>query len=154
MPLERTFIMVKPDGVQRRLVSRILGRFEDRGLKLVGLKLMKISKDLAEEHYGEHQGKPFFRGLIDFITSGPVVAMVWEGQDAVQTARSMMGKTNPLEASPGTLRGDYALFTGNNIVHGSDSIESAAREIRLFFDEKDVLDYTMDTDRWVYGDES
>lgn len=154
MPLERTFVMVKPDGVQRRLVSRILGRFEDRGLKLVGLKLMRISKDLAEEHYGEHQGKPFFQGLISFITSGPVVAMVWEGQDAVKTARSMMGRTNPLEASPGTIRGDYALFTGNNIVHGSDSNESAAREIGLFFDEKDVLEYTMDTDKWVYGDES
>lgn len=153
MPLERTFVMVKPDGVQRGLVSRILGRFEDRGLKLVGLKLMRISQSLAEEHYGEHRGKPFFPGLINFITSGPVVAMVWEGQDAVMTARSMMGKTNPLEASPGTIRGDYALFTGNNIVHGSDSNESAAREIGLFFEPKEVLDYQLDAAKWVYGEE-
>ena len=152
MKLERTFIMVKPDGLQRRLVNRVIGRFEDRGMKLVGLKLMKISPELAQRHYAEHQGKPFFTGLIDFITSGPVVAMVWEGLEAISTARLMMGKTNPLEAAPGTLRGDYGLFTGNNIVHGSDSPESAAREIALFFAEGELVDYEMDMDAWIYGE--
>ncbi len=152
MLLERTFIMVKPDGVQRRLVSKVIGRFEDKGLKLVGLKLMLITPDLAKEHYGEHRGKPFFQSLIDFITSGPVVAMVWEGLDAIKTARSMMGKTNPLEAAPGTIRGDYGLFMGNNIVHGSDSPESAAREISLFFEKQELIDYKIDMDKWVYGD--
>ena len=152
MKLERTFIMVKPDGLQRRLVNRVIGRFEDRGMKLVGLKLMKISPELAQRHYAEHQGKPFFTGLIDFITSGPVVAMVWEGLEAISTARLMMGKTNPLEAAPGTLRGDYGLFTGNNIVHGSDSPESAAREIALFFAEGELVDYELDMDAWIYGE--
>ncbi len=152
MPLERTFVMVKPDGVQRKLVNRVLGRFEDKGLKLVGLKLMLITPELAQEHYGEHKGKPFFQSLIDFITSGPVVAMAWEGLDAIRTARSMMGKTNPLEADPGTIRGDYGLFMGNNIVHGSDSPESAERELNLFFAKQELVDYNVDMDKWVYGD--
>jgi nucleoside-diphosphate kinase len=152
MEMQRTFIMVKPDGVQRRLIHKVLGRFEEKGLKLVGLKLLRITPELAREHYGEHEGKPFYTGLVDFITSGPVVAMVWEGLEAIGTARTIMGKTNPLEAAPGTLRGDYGLFLGNNIVHGSDSPESAAREISLFFGPEELLEYPLDLDRWVYGE--
>ncbi len=152
MDLERTFVMVKPDGVQRRLIGKILGRFEEKGLKLVGLKMLWITPELAEQHYGEHRGKPFYAGLVDFITSGPVVAMAWEGLEAIKTARNLMGKTNPLEAAPGTLRGDYGLFMGNNIVHGSDSPESAAREIALFFAAEDLLKYPLDLEKWVYGE--
>jgi len=152
MELQRTFVMVKPDGVQRRLVHKVMGRFEEKGLKLVGLKLMRITPELARKHYGEHEGKPFYASLVDFIISGPVVAMVWEGLEAVRTARNIMGQTNPLEAAPGTLRGDYGLFLGNNIVHGSDSPESAAREIGLFFTPEELLEYPLDLDRWVYGD--
>ena len=131
--MERTFVMVKPDGVQRNLVGEVISRFEKRGLKLVGLKLMQISQELAAKHYGEHQGKPFYDELIGFITSGPVVAMVWEGLNAVSVVRNMMGKTNPAEAAPGTIRGDFALYMVNNVVHGSDSPDSATREINLFF---------------------
>ena len=152
MHMERTFVMVKPDGVQRKLVSKVMGRFEDKGLKLVGLKMLLITPELARKHYGEHEGKPFFKNLVSFITSGPVVAMVWEGLEAIKTARSLMGKTNPLEAAPGTLRGDYGLFMGNNIVHGSDSPESAAREIDLFFAEEELVEYTVDVEIWVYGE--
>ncbi len=152
MHMERTFVMVKPDGVQRKLVSKVIGRFEDKGLKLVGLKMLLITPELARKHYGEHEGKPFFKNLVSFITSGPVVAMVWEGLEAIKTARSLMGKTNPLEAAPGTLRGDYGLFMGNNIVHGSDSPESAAREIGLFFAEEELVEYTVDVEIWVYGE--
>ena len=153
MHMERTFVMVKPDGVQRKLVSKVMGRFEDKGLKLVGLKMLLITPELARKHYGEHEGKPFFKNLVSFITSGPVVAMVWEGLEAIKTARSLMGKTNPLEAAPGTLRGDYGLFMGNNIVHGSDSPESAAREIDLFFAEEELVEYTVDVEKWVYGED-
>lgn len=153
MHMERTFVMVKPDGVQRKLVSKVMGRFEDKGLKLVGLKMLLITPELARKHYGEHEGKPFFKNLVSFITSGPVVAMVWEGLEAIKTARSLMGKTNPLEAAPGTLRGDYGLFMGNNIVHGSDSPESAAREIGLFFAEEELVEYTVDVEKWVYGED-
>ncbi len=151
MSFEKTFIMVKPDGVQRKLAGKIISRFEEKGLKLVGLKLMQISSELAGEHYAEHKGKPFFGDLIDFITSSPVVAMVWEGLDAVKTARNMMGKTNPIEASPGTIRGDFGIFMGNNIVHGSDSLESAQREINLFFDSSELIEYEVDINKWVYG---
>jgi len=153
MHMERTFVMVKPDGVQRKLVSKVMGRFEDKGLKLVGLKMLLITPELARKHYGEHEGKPFFKSLVSFITSGPVVAMVWEGLEAIKTARSLMGKTNPLEAAPGTLRGDYGLFMGKNIVHGSDSPESAAREIGLFFAEEELVEYTVDVEKWVYGED-
>jgi nucleoside-diphosphate kinase len=149
--MEQTFSMVKPDAVQRNLVGEIIGRFEKKGLKLVALKLLRISKEMAERHYAEHVGKPFFNELVDFITSGPVVAMVWEGQNAIQVVRTMMGKTNPQEASPGTIRGDYGLFTGNNIVHGSDSPESASREINLFFSQDEIISYEKDLDNWVYG---
>ncbi|MDO9535461.1 MAG: nucleoside-diphosphate kinase [Bacillota bacterium] len=149
--MEKTFTMLKPDAVQRNLTGEIISRFEKRGLKLAALKMLLISREMAEEHYGEHKGKKFFDDLVSFITSGPVVAMVWEGQNAVQLVRKMLGSTDPQEALPGTVRGDYALFTGNNMIHGSDSLESAAREISLFFVEKDIITYKKDMDIWVYG---
>jgi nucleoside-diphosphate kinase len=149
--LERTYVMVKPDGVQRNLVGEIISRFEKKGLQLVGLKMLQISTELANQHYGEHEGKPFFGELVEFITSGPVVAMVWQGQNAIALARTMMGKTNPAEAAPGTIRGDFAIFMGNNVVHGSDSPASADREINLFFTPDEVIDYNKATDFWLYG---
>lgn len=151
MNMEKTYIMVKPDGVQRNLVGEVVGRFEKKGLRLAGMKLMQISPELASRHYAEHEGKPFFGELIDFITSGPVVAMVWEGLNAVSVARTMMGKTNPAEAAPGTIRGDLAIFMGNNVVHGSDSPESAQREINLFFSPEELVEYTKANDFWVNG---
>jgi nucleoside-diphosphate kinase len=148
---ERTFLMVKPDGVQRGIAGDIVSRFEERGLKLVGAKFMQISQDLAEQHYAEHEDKPFFEDLTDFITSGPVLAMVWEGQDAVAQGRRMMGATDPLEAAPGTIRGDYGLDLGRNVIHGSDTEEgSAEREIDLFFDEEELVDYERIDETWLY----
>ncbi len=131
--VEQTFVMVKPDGFKRGLVGAVVTRFESKGLILKEAKVMTIPQALAEEHYREHKEKKFFGELVDFITSGPVFAMIWEGPDAVKNARSIIGKTNPAEAAPGTIRGDYALIVDSNIVHGSDSPESAEREIRLFF---------------------
>jgi len=148
--MEKTFLMVKPDGVQRNLVGSIVQRFEDKGFTLVGSKLMQISNDLAETHYGEHKERPFFGELVDFITSGPVFAMVWEGEDVIKTARTMMGATNPQEAAPGTIRGDHGVTVGKNIIHGSDSLESAEREINLFFKEEELLSYTKQDDTWIY----
>lgn len=150
MAMEKTYLMVKPDGVQRGLVGEIVSRFEKKGLKLVAAKLMIIPKEVAENHYGEHKGKPFFPSLISYITSGPVFAMVWEGENAVQVCRNMMGKTNPAESAPGTIRGDYCLVTGLNIIHGSDSPESAAREIGIFFKPEELVDYTKDSNKWLY----
>lgn len=132
--MERTFVMVKPDGVERGLIGSIVSRFENKGFKLVKAKLIQIDRPLAEIHYGEHVQKPFFGELVDFITSGPCFAMVWEGKGAVNNARSLIGKTNPADAAPGTIRGDYGLIVDSNVVHGSDSDESAEREIRLFFE--------------------
>ncbi|MEF3327990.1 nucleoside-diphosphate kinase [Oceanobacillus oncorhynchi] len=148
--MERTFLMVKPDGVQRNLIGDIVARFEQKGFKLAGAKLMTISTDLAETHYGEHKERPFFGELVDFITSGPVFAMVWEGENVVASARTMMGKTNPSEALPGTIRGDYGINVGKNIIHGSDSLESASREIDLFFDEKELNSYNKQQNAWIY----
>ncbi|MCT1903227.1 nucleoside-diphosphate kinase [Oceanobacillus sojae] len=148
--METTFLMVKPDGVQRNLIGDIVARFEQKGFKLVGAKLMTISSDLAETHYSEHKERPFFGELVDFITSGPVFAMVWEGENVVASARTMMGKTNPSEALPGTIRGDYGISVGKNIIHGSDSLESASREIGLFFDEKELNSYDKKTEAWIY----
>lgn len=149
--MEQTFSMLKPDAVQRNLVGEIIGRFEKKGLKLVALKMLQISREMAERHYAEHIGKPFFEDLVAFITSGPVVAMIWEGKNAVQVVRNMMGKTDPQEALAGTIRGDFGLFTGNNIVHGSDSLESASREINLFFSESEIVSYEKELDKWIYG---
>jgi nucleoside-diphosphate kinase len=147
--MQRTLVLVKPDGVQRGLVGAIVVRLERRGLKLIGLKMMRISKDVAARHYTEHRGKPFFDGLIAFITSGPVVAMIWEGREAVTVVRSLMGATDPLKASPGTIRGDLALDLGMNLIHGSDSPGRAETEIGLFFDPAELHDYERTADRWI-----
>ena len=149
--LERTFVMVKPDGVQRGLVGEVVSRFEQRGLKLVGGTFMRIDEDLAGEHYAEHVDEPFFEELTDFITSGPVFAMVWEGADAVAQVRRMMGETDPAESAPGTIRGDLGLDLGRNVVHGSDTEPgSAEREIELFFDDDDLLEYERIDETWLY----
>ena len=146
---ERTLVLIKPDGVQRLLVGRILARYEERGLRIAGLKLMVVDRDLAERHYAVHGERPFFRGLVDFITSGPVVAAVLEGPNAVAVVRAMNGATTPHEAAPGTVRGDFALETGQNLVHASDSVETAAAEIALWFGGTELLDYHREIDRWV-----
>ena len=147
--MERTLVLVKPDGVQRGLIGSIISRLEQRGLKLVGLKLIQVDDALARKHYGEHVDRPFFDGLVDFITSAPVVAMVWESNDAVEAVRNTMGQTNPTTSPPGTIRGDLGLDIGRNLVHGSDSLESAQREVSLFFDDGELLDYERSNDRWI-----
>lgn len=146
---ERTLVLIKPDGVQRLLAGRIVARYEDRGLRLVGLKLMTVSRELAERHYAVHSAKPFFRGLVDFITSGPVLAAVLEGPNAIAVVRAMNGATRPNEAAPGTIRGDFALETAQNLVHASDSDETAAAEIELWFRPEELIAYERDIDRWV-----
>ncbi|MCB7070044.1 nucleoside-diphosphate kinase [Caldibacillus sp. 210928-DFI.2.22] len=148
--MEKTFLMVKPDGVQRGLIGEIVSRFERKGFQLVGAKLMQIPTSVAEQHYGEHKGKPFYDELVSFITSGPVFAMVWQGENVIATARQMMGATNPKDALPGTIRGDYGVTVGKNIIHGSDSLESAKREISLFFKEEELVKYTRTVDGWIY----
>ncbi|HEY4602511.1 MAG TPA: nucleoside-diphosphate kinase [Cerasibacillus sp.] len=148
--MEKTFLMVKPDGVQRNLIGEIVARFEQKGFQLVGAKLMQISDELAQQHYGEHKERPFFGELVDFITSGPVFAMVWEGEDVIKTARTMMGATNPAEALPGTIRGDFGVTIGKNVIHGSDSPDSAEREINLFFKEEELVSYKKQDQTWIY----
>ncbi|WP_025847205.1 nucleoside-diphosphate kinase [Paenibacillus ehimensis] len=147
--MEKTFLMIKPDGVQRGLIGRLVQRFEDKGFQLIGSKLMVITKEQAEFHYAEHKEKPFFGELVQFITSGPVFAMVWQGDNVIALSRAMMGKTNPLDAAPGTIRGDYAVHTGNNIIHGSDSPESAEREIANFFKPEELLAYDRPLQSWI-----
>ncbi|GGA23063.1 nucleoside-diphosphate kinase [Paenibacillus physcomitrellae] len=147
--MERTFMMVKPDGVQRGLIGRIVSRLEDKGFKLIAGKFMQISEAQAKRHYAEHEGKAFFDDLVGFITSGPVFAMVWEGDDIVTLSRMLMGKTQVTEALPGTIRGDFAAHTPFNLIHGSDSPESAAREIANFFDEKELLTYNKSILDWI-----
>jgi nucleoside-diphosphate kinase len=149
---ERTLVLIKPDGVQRGLVGEITGRLERRGLQLVGLKLVRISEELAAQHYAEHRSKPFFAALVGFITSSPVVAMVWEGPGAVAAVRSMMGATDPAKAAPGTMRGDLAMSIGMNIVHGSDSVERGTQEVALFFSEPELLSWERTLDRWILDD--
>lgn len=146
---ERTLILIKPDGVQRLLAGRILARYEDRGLKIVGLKLIRVSADLAERHYAAHREKPFFRGLVDFMTSAPLVAAVVEGPNAIAVVRAMNGATRPHEAAPGSIRGDFALETAQNLVHASDGPDASAAEIALWFEPSELLDYTREVDRWV-----
>ena len=148
--IEKTFVMVKPDGVQRGLVGRIVQRFEDRGVKLVAMKMMRIPRELAERHYEEHKGKGFYEPLLSYMTSGPVVCMVLEGENCVAAARAMMGKTNPQDAAPGTIRGDFSQVTGRNIVHGSDSSESAKREIKLFFNDYEIQKYDQANEAWIF----
>lgn len=147
--MEQTFVMVKPDGVQRGLVGEVVSRFERRGLKLVGGKVLQVPRTLAEQHYAEHSARPFYGELVSFITSSPVFAMVWEGPNAIATARAMMGKTNPADAAPGTIRGDLAVSVGMNLIHGSDSPESAAREIALWFRADEVTAYEQTVARWI-----
>ncbi|MYD65225.1 MAG: nucleoside-diphosphate kinase [Chloroflexi bacterium] len=151
--MERTLILVKPDAVQRGLIGEVLGRLEARGLRIVGLRLMHVDEALARRHYAEHDGKPFFAGLVDYITSSPLVAAVLEGPDAIAAARQTMGATRPTEAAPGTIRGDLGLEVGRNLVHGSDGPESAAREIALFFGEDALPSWQRDTDRWIFEDD-
>lgn len=147
--MERTLVLLKPDTVQRGLVGQIITRLENRGLKIAGMKLMQMDGALAHRHYEAHVDKPFFRGLVDFITSGPLVAMAIEGDNAVDIVRSTMGDTNSAKAAPGTIRGDFAVDIGRNLIHGSDSVEAALREVALFFDESELLSYQRDTDRWI-----
>jgi nucleoside-diphosphate kinase len=146
---ERTFVMVKPDGVGRRLIGACMRRFEKRGLKLVGLKMQVISQELAGRHYDEHRERPFFPDLVAFITSGPTVQMVWEGNDAVAQVRKMNGATNSIEAAVGTIRGDYGLSLQNNVIHASDSVDTAKREIALYFQDSELLDYPMLDTHWL-----
>ena len=147
--MERTFIAIKPDGVQRGLVGPIITRFETKGFTLVGLKIMSVSKELAEKHYDVHKERPFFPGLIQFITSGPVVAMVWEGEGVVASARKIIGATNPLSAEPGTIRGDYGISVGRNLIHGSDAIETAQNEISLWFKEEELVSWQPTLTTWI-----
>ena len=147
--MERTLILLKPDAVQRGLMGEILGRLERRGLKVVGMKMLQVPRTLAEEHYAEHVGKPFYAGLIDYITSAPVVALVLEGKGAVATSRSTIGATNPANAAPGTIRADLAVETGRNLVHGSADPEAAAREVALWFQDSELTAWPRDTDRWI-----
>lgn len=150
MARERTFVLLKPDAVQRALIGAIVHRFERRGLKVVALKLTAASRTTAEEYYVEHRGKPFFDGLVQYVTSGPVAAMVLEGKDAVAVVRSMMGATNPAAAAPGTIRADFGIDIGRNLIHGSDSVTSAAREIRIFFRPEELQAYSRIDEAWLY----
>jgi len=147
---ERTYIMIKPDGIQRGLVGRIIQRFEDKGFKLVGLKMVKPAESLLKEHYADLSTKPFFPGLISYMTSGPVVSMVWEGTNAVLTGRKMLGETRPFDSAPGTIRGDFCIDVGRNLIHGSDSVETAKREISLWFKDTELIDWEPCQRKWVY----
>lgn len=147
--MEQTLILIKPDGVERGLTGPIISRFERRGLKIAALKMLPVSNELARKHYAVHAGKPFFEPLIDYITSSPVVAMVLEGPQAVQVARNTIGATKPVEATAGSIRGDFGLMVGRNLVHGSDSPENAAAEIALWFDESELISYERTIDRWI-----
>jgi nucleoside-diphosphate kinase len=150
---ERTLVLIKPDAVQRLLTGRILGRFEERGLKIVGLKLVHVDRDLAERHYAVHQERPFFRGLVEFITSSPLVAIALDGPNAISVVRAMVGATRPHEAAPGTIRGDFALETAQNLVHASDGPETADAELALWFSPAELVDYPRDIDRWALAPE-
>ena len=149
MDKQRTFVIIKPDGVQRGLTGEIIRRFEKKGLKLVAMKLVSVSKELAEKHYGIHKDKPFFKPTVEYIISSPVVAMILEGNNAINLVRSMMGKTNPLDAAIGTIRGDYGQFIGRNIVHGSDSQDTAKFEINLWFKPEEITKYTRIDEEWL-----
>lgn len=150
MGMERTLVIVKPDGVQRGLVGPIVSRLESRGLRVVGLKLVQVSEDLAARHYAEHEGKPFYAGLLGYITSGPVIVAAIEGTSAVQMVRNTVGATNPLNAAPGTIRGDYATDIGRNLIHASDAPATAERELALWFEPSELVTYSRDVDRWIF----
>jgi len=148
--VERTLVIIKPDGVQRGLIGPIITRLERRGLKITAMKMIQMDYDLAQRHYAVHEGKPFYERLLEYIISAPVVVMVVEGKEAIEVVRRTMGATNPMEATPGTIRADYGLEIGLNLVHGSDGAETAAFEIPLFFNEDEILSYSRDTDRWIF----
>jgi len=148
--LEHTLVLLKPDAVQRGLVGQIIGRLEQRGLKLVGAKLVQVDQSLAEKHYAIHKGKPFYEGLIEYIVSSPVIAMVWEAPNAIALVRQTMGVTNPMEASPGTVRHDFGLEIGRNLTHASDAVETAQHEIELWFSENEFVSWSRATDRWIH----
>ena len=148
--MEKTLVIIKPDGVQRGLIGPIITRLERRGLKITAMKMIQMDYDLAKRHYAVHEGKAFYEKLLEYITSGPVVVMVVEGKEAIEVVRRTMGATNPMEAVPGTIRADYGLEIGRNLVHGSDGAETAAFEIPLFFSEDEILSYSRDTDRWIF----
>ena len=148
--MERTLVLVKPDGVQRGLIGEIMSRLERRGLRLVAAKFIQVSQGLAETHYAIHKGKPFYEGLIKYITSAPVMAMVWEGPNAVSAIRQTMGATRPTEAAPGSIRHDFALEVGRNLTHASDSIENGEKEVALWFDTAEVVDWKRDIDQWIF----
>lgn len=148
--MERTFIMIKPDGVQRGLTGEIIKRLEQKGFNLVAMKMMNVSRELAEKHYDVHSDKPFFGNLVEFITSAPVVATVWEGEGVVASARAIIGATNPLSAEPGTIRGDYGISIGRNLIHGSDAVETAQREIALWFEESELTSWKPALQPWIY----
>jgi nucleoside-diphosphate kinase len=148
--VEQTLILVKPDGIQRGLAGEIISRLERRGLRIAGMRMLHVDRELAARHYAEHEGKPFYEGLVDYITSGPVIAAVFEGTRAIDVVRKTMGKTNPADAEPGTIRGDLGLEMGRNLIHGSDGPESAAREISLFFGDGQTFAYERDVDRWIF----
>jgi nucleoside-diphosphate kinase len=148
--LERTFIAIKPDGVQRNIVGEIIRRFEAKGFTLVGLKIMQVSRELAEQHYAVHKERPFFPGLVNFIISGPLVAMVWEGEGVIASARKLIGATNPLTAEPGTIRGDFGVSVGRNLIHGSDAPETAAEEIKLWFKDEELVTWQPARTPWLY----
>ncbi|NDJ74750.1 MAG: nucleoside-diphosphate kinase [Chloroflexi bacterium] len=150
--MEQTLIIIKPDAVQRGLIGEIIRRFETRGLRIVGMKLIQVSRELAAKHYAEHEGKGFYEGLLSYITSAPVVVMVLEGKEAVAAARSTIGSTKPVEAAAGTIRGDFGMEVGRNLVHGSDSVASGEREVALFFSPEELIDWQRDTDRWIFED--
>lgn len=150
--MERTLVLVKPDGVQRSLIGEIITRLERRGLRLIGMKFMQMSRELAARHYHVHKGKPFYDGLIDYITSGPIVAMVWEGPNAIKIVRDTMGSTRPGEAAPGTIRADFGLEVGRNLVHGSDGPDTAAFEVDLFFGPDELIEWTRSVDPWIFED--
>lgn len=147
--MERTFLMLKPDAVQRGLIGEIISRFEKKGFKLVAMKMLQVDRALAEEHYKEHRGKPFFEPTVQYIMSSPVVAMVWEGKNVVALARQMMGATNPANADPGSIRGSYGVDISRNVIHGSDSVESAEREIALYFTPQEIISYTKAGEEWL-----
>lgn len=148
--MERTLVLVKPDGVQRGLIGETVSRLERRGLRLAAARFLQISKNLAERHYAIHKGKSFYDGLISYITSGPVMAMVWEGPNAIAAVRQTMGATRPIEASPGSFRHDFALEVGRNLTHASDSIETAEAEIELWFNSTDLVEWSRDLDQWIF----
>ncbi|MEH2078897.1 MAG: nucleoside-diphosphate kinase [Nostoc sp.] len=148
--MERTFLAIKPDGVQRGLVGEIIRRFETKGFTLVGLKFLKVSRELAEQHYGVHRERPFFGSLVEFITSGPVVAMVWEGDGVIASARKIIGATNPLTAEPGTIRGDFGLNIGRNLIHGSDAPETAQQEVALWFKDEELVSWQPHLTPWLH----